>query len=407
MRAVIAVLLLMIGLMLAGVAQADTGQVQRGEYLVRLGDCVACHTTRGGQAYAGGLEIRTGFGRIYTPNITPDRETGIGNWNADQFWNALHEGVAPDGSRYYPAFPYTNYSLVNRDDADAMFAYLRSLPPVRQANREQALEFPYGWRSLMAVWQQFYFRPQQFRDNPEQTPEWNRGAYLVNGLGHCTACHSRRNSWGAVTGDTAYAGAMVPGTSWYAPDLRERGATGLHDDDVDATVRLLKTGHSGQRGVTGPMAEVVNNSLQYATESDLRAMVVFLRSLPPRDVEKPSATMTAASRANFAARGKALYGEHCATCHGDNGEGVRDAFPRLAGNPAVTAREPANVLKMIMIGGFAVSTAGNPRPYSMPPFADRLGDDDVAAIATYLRGAFGNDAGAVTPAQVASQRGAF
>jgi mono/diheme cytochrome c family protein len=197
----------------------EQSQVIRGEYLARVGDCYACHTLRGGAPYAGGLEMATPFGSLYTTNITPDPDTGIGKWTADDFWAALHDGKSKDGSFLYPAMPYTNYTKVTREDSDAMYAYFRTVKPARLANRPPALGFPYNQRQLMLGWRTLYFKPGVYQDNPKQSKEWNRGAYLVEGLGHCNACHSARNALGAVSADDQYAGGLIPVQNWYAPSL--------------------------------------------------------------------------------------------------------------------------------------------------------------------------------------------
>src|SRR5476649_1989491 len=237
-------------------------QVARGAYLAKAGDCMACHTTRGGAAYAGGRALQTPFGSMLTPNITSDRDTGIGSWSADEFWRALHNGKARDGRLLYPAFPYTNYTRVTRDDADALYAYFQSVPAVAQANRPHELRFPYNQQFMLAAWRALYFKPAVFREDSKQSVDWNRGAYLVQGLGHCSACHSARNTLGATDGE-GLSGGLIPVLGWYAPSLNSGAEAGLGEWMQPHIAQLLKTGASPRATVFGPMAEVVQQSLQH------------------------------------------------------------------------------------------------------------------------------------------------
>ena len=374
---------------------ASPANIARGAYLARAGDCLACHTARGGAAYAGGRAIDTPFGRVLAPNITPDRDTGIGAWSADDFWNALHNGVARGGRLLYPAFPYTNYTKVTRDDADALYAYLRSLAPVRQRNLAHELRFPYNQQAMLAGWRLLYFKPGVQQPDPRRSPAWNRGAYLVEGLGHCSACHSERNRLGAAGHDLS--GGLIPAVGWYAPSLTSDAEAGLGQWDERHIVQLLRTGVSPQGAVFGPMAEVVRHSLQHLSEADAGAMAVYLKSLPA-DGARPRAA--AAPSEDVAKLGKKLYEQHCVDCHGAGGRGAAPAYPPLAGNRALTMAEPVNAIRIVLNGGFAPATAGNPRPYGMPPYSPLLSDAEVAAVVSYVRSSWGNAAGAVTPAQV-------
>ena len=245
---------------------ATPDNIARGAYLARAGDCMACHTARGGPAYAGGRALETPFGAVFAPNITPDRETGIGAWSADDFWRALHNGKSRDGRLLYPAFPYTNYTKVTRADADALYAFLHSLPAVKQANTPHALRFPYNQQVALAGWRLLYFKPGVFQPTPTESPTWNRGAYLVEGLGHCSACHSqpqrrRRQSRGGL------GGGLIPTIGWYAPSLTSDAEAGLGSWELPHIVQLLKTGVSPRATVFGPMAEVVERSLQHLTRT--------------------------------------------------------------------------------------------------------------------------------------------
>lgn len=380
--------------------------LERGRELVRLGDCRACHTTRGGASYAGGRAIDTPFGLFYSPNITPDADTGIGRWSADDFWRALHEGRAPDGRPLYPSFPYTNYTRISRADADAMYAYLRSLAPVTQRNREHELRFPFNQRSLLHGWRLLFFRPGVYQPDVRQSAEWNRGAYLVQGLGHCSACHEARNALGAIRSRDNPSGGLV--LNWYAPTLSAPAEAGVQDWSVDDIVALLQTGRTAHASTLGPMAEVVFESLQHADPAELRAMAVYLKSLPPREPVGKRRALSA-TRIDSAARqqrhGEQLYAEHCASCHGSQGEGLPPAAPALAANRALTMDSAVNPIRIVLFGGYAPGTAGNPRPFGMPPFHQRLSDEDVAAVLTYIRTAWGNQAPPVSSADVARDRG--
>jgi len=379
---------------------ASAGQVARGEALTRAGDCTGCHTARGGRFLAGGRAIETPFGNVFASNLTPDAETGLGRWSADEFWRALHHGRSKSGRLLYPAFPYPNYTRVSRDDADAMFAYLQSIPAVAQKNLAHTLAFPFGTQAALAIWRALYFRPAEHVDDPARSAEWNRGAYLVEGLGHCNACHSARNALGATRGTLDLQGGLIPVQNWYAPSLaspREASVAGWPKDEV---VQLLKTGIAPQGFVMGPMSDVVLNSTQHLSDADLAAMATYLQALPPPSESEPAPTETARP----SARGAALYKDHCVACHGERGEGVPKAYPALAGSRAVTMRSSANLVHVVLEGGFPPSTTGNPRPFGMPPFAPVLQDADVAELLSFVRGSWGNRAAPVSTLDVAKAR---
>ncbi len=366
----------------------------RGEYLARAGNCIGCHTLRGGVPFAGGRGIETPFGTVFTSNLTPDAETGLGAWNGSHFWRALHNGRSRDGRLLYPAFPYTHYTRVTRADSDAIFAFLRSLPPTRAPQRPHALRFPYDSQAALAVWRALYFRPETHRDDPGRPADWNRGAYLVRGLGHCSACHSARNALGAIRDDESLAGAALPMQDWYAPSLNSPAEAGLATWDTARVVQLLKTGQAPGASVMGPMAEVVLRSTQHLSDADLQAMAAYLRTLPQTPPPKREPIKRDFEQM---ARGKAVYDKRCADCHGDEGRGVAGIYPPLAGNRAVTMDSAANVVVAIASGGYPPATAGNPRPFGMPPFGHEITTDELAAVATYIRGSWGNDAPPVTP----------
>ena len=367
-------------------------RIERGHYLARIGNCAFCHTARGGAEYAGGRAIATPFGSVLSSNITPDPVYGIGRWTADDFWRALHHGVSADGHPLYPAFPYTSYTRVSRADADALFAYLQSVPVATTPNQAHALRWPYSSELALRVWRALYFKPAApVADAPSaDTAPAERGAYLVDGLGHCMECHSARNALGARSSRPT--GNVLPGSRWYAPSLGDAAGASVAAWSPDEVVALLKTGISARGNASGPMAEVVQHGTQYLQEADARAMAAHLRALP----QTPVATAQKADASALPQAGAALYEQHCAECHGLQGEGHAGAYPALAGNRAVLQGQTNNLILTVLQGGFSASTAGNPRPYGMPPFKLALGDADMAALLTYVRGAWGNQASAVS-----------
>lgn len=382
---------------------ATPANIARGAYLARAGDCAGCHTARGGVPYAGGRALATPFGTLYGPNLTPDPQTGIGAWSADDFWQALHNGVAPHGRLLYPAFPYPHFTRMTRADADLLFAFLSSLPAARQPNHVHALRFPYDRQIVLAGWRLLYFKPGVLAPQPARGLEWNRGAYLVEGPGHCGACHSARNSLGA-TGATL-AGGLIPTLGWYAPALTPGADSGLADRDATQLAQLLHTGAAPRGAVFGPMADVVADSLQHLSAADVGAMTVYLTSLPAGATSARTSASTRAMPARAVMeRGGRLYGEHCAACHGVDGRGKlaggQAAYPPLAGSRALTIADPVNAIRIVLHGGYAPVTAGNPRPFGMPPFSPLLDDTDAAALVSYVRNSWGNTAPIVTPAQV-------
>ncbi len=376
---------------------ATPANIARGQYLAQAGDCMACHTVRGGAPYAGGRALDTPFGRLVAPNITPDRDTGIGAWSADDFWLALHNGKSRDGRLLYPAFPYTNYTKVTRDDADALYAYLRTVPAQRRANEPHALRFPYNQQLMLAGWRLLYFKPEVFTPAAGRDAQWNRGAYLVEGLGHCSACHSTRNRFGAA--EDGLQGGLIPMLGWYAPSLTSDAEAGLGSWDLPHIAQLLKTGVSPRATVFGPMAEVVQQSLQHLSDADAAAMAAYLKSLPATPYEAPE--MPSGRQVDkLLADGKRLYEAQCIDCHGGDGKGLPPAYPPLDGNRAITMNASVNAVRMVLNGGFAPGTAGNPRPYGMPPYSHLMSDYEVAAVVSYIRASWSNRAPPVSSDEV-------
>jgi len=379
---------------------AITQQIARGEYLARAGDCTACHTIPTGTLFAGGRAMPTPFGNIYVPNITPDDETGIGRWTADDFYRMMHTGISKDGTLLYPAMPFASYTKVTRKDSDDIFAYLMSVPPVRQKNRPHELRFPFNKRELLVGWRTLYFKEGEFQPDPQQSAQWNRGAYLVEGLGHCAMCHTKVNALGGSRESEAFEGGMIPNQNWYAPSLTSNREAGLGEWSIDEIVDLLQAGVSARGTTYGPMAEVVYNSLQYMNDEDAKAMAVYLKALPQRDSEPPPPSSARLVQPAVMESGRKIYDKQCALCHGSEGKGHPPFLPPLAGNQSITMASPVNSIRMVLNGGYSPGTKRNPRPHGMPPFAHILNDEEAAAVLTYIRVAWNNTGTPVAPAQV-------
>ena len=371
-------------------AAPDAALVARGAELARAGNCMACHTTRGGAPYAGGRRIETPFGDLFAGNLTPDPETGLGGWSREAFRRALHEGRSRDGRLLYPAFPYPHFTRLSDVDVDALRAHLRTVPAVRQADTPHALHFPYNTQPALAVWRLLHFEPGRFQLDTAHSAEWNRGAYLVQGVAHCAACHGTRNAWGATT--DPFGGEALPDGRWLAPSLHDPRQAGVQAWPLDRVVALLRDGSVDGASVAGPMAEVVFHGTQHLRHEDLRAMASYLRALPVRNSPPQEAV---AADSGLLAAGERLYGQHCADCHGKQGEGQPAAYPPLAGNRVVSMDDPTNALQAIVGGGFAPATPGQPHPYGMPPFRTLLDDTQIAAVASFMRQRWGNTANPV------------
>ena len=384
-----------VALMLAAPASAQQTLVQRGEYLARAGDCVSCHTAPGGAPFAGGLRLDTPFGYMLAPNITPDVDTGIGRWSSADFYRALHDGVNKHGQDMYPTMPYDFYTKATREDIDAIYAYLRTVKPVRNKVTVNHLHFPFDQRWSMAAWRELYFSEGTYRPDTTKSASWNRGAYLVEGFGHCSDCHSPRNLLGGIERSKDFEGAVIDG--WFALDLTADIATGLGSWTVNEISSYLKTGtYKGKTTALGPMAEVVQNSLSYLTTTDLNAMAEYLKSIPPESRLRTGRKATDATRA----QGAVLYMDNCGGCHQATGRGVPGVFPPLAGNGVVVAPDAGNILKVVE-GGIPARDGR----IAMPGFQDRLTDEQVADIANYIRTSWGNNAQPdVTSAMVAKMR---
>lgn len=364
-----------------GPASAEV--LERGRVLSRLANCHACHTVRGGEPFAGGRAIPTQYGTFYSPNITPDAETGIGRWSERDFWRALHLGLSRDGSFLYPAFPYPNFTKITQSDAHALWEYLKTVKPVSRRAPPHTLEFPYRYRSLLRVWRALYFRPGVHQSDPP-----NRGEYLANAVAHCDLCHVTRKDL----------------LGWHAPALDKSTEAGMQHMSTEDIVELLHNGRTTSAATLGPMAEVVYESLQHAPRADIEAIATYLKGLPEPPASKPAAPTLTPTMTAMLDRGQALYKDRCATCHGDKGEGKPPAALALASNRSVTMNPALNVIRVVLYGGYTPGTAGNPQPFGMPPFAQDLSDQDVADVVSYIRTSWGNSGSFVSPDAVLRQR---
>ncbi|SAL45677.1 cytochrome c, class I [Caballeronia humi] len=389
-------------------SKADAATIKRGEYLARAGDCVACHTLPAGKEFGGGRPMDTPFGTLFSPNISSDKENGIGKWTAAEFYTMMHTGKSRDGALLYPAMPFGSYTKVTRADSDAIHAYLLSTTPVHQPNRPHELRFPFNQRQLLLGWRALFFKEGEYEPDPKQSAEWNRGAYLVEGLGHCSMCHTAINKLGGNVSSKAFEGGLIPLQNWYAPSLTSNKEAGLGDWSIQDIVGLLHAGISDRGAVYGPMAEVVYNSLQYLTEEDVRAMSVYLKALPQRsgDTSEPPSPAVTEARNNLVPLGKKVYDAECAVCHAAQGQGKPPHFPPLANNQSIEMNSAVNPIRMVLNGGYAPGTFKNPKPYGMPPFAQSLSDVEVAAVVTYIRTAWGNHGAPVTVKEVNELRSA-
>lgn len=382
---------------------------QRGEYLAAAGNCVSCHTNGDDSPFAGGLEFETPFGTIYSTNITSDPETGIGQWSLEDLANAMRHGEAPDGKHLYPVFPYTSFAKVSDEDIAAIHAYLKTIAPVKFTPPENDLSFPYSQRWTLGLWKAMYFDDSPFEPQPEQTAQWNRGAYLVEGLGHCSMCHTPRNFIGANDDDLAMTGGSymtrVEGklSAWSAPNLTSADV-GLAMWSVDDITDYLKLGVSHRAGVFGPMNEVVVNSTRHLSREDVRAMAVYLKSLPANFQDSGESATADVLRA-----GSIQYDIHCGSCHLPTGEGSPEQGPPLIGSPVVLDVDPASLINITLYGAQTPHISPSDEWASrawirMDSFDNILDDEQVAAVLSFIRATWGHEAGAVTPEQVAEQR---
>jgi mono/diheme cytochrome c family protein len=381
----------------------DFVQIERGRYLTVAGDCASCHTVPGsGQPFAGGRSIETPFGVVVGANITPDPETGIGAWSDELFLSALREGKGHGGALLYPAMPYPYYTKVTERDALAIRAFLNTVQPVRNRVVSNQLPFPFDVREEMKVWDALYFKSGEFKPDAAKSAEWNRGAYLVEGLGHCGACHTPKTTLGGDDLNYAFQGYTLQG--WFAPNITNDNVSGLGGWSVPDIVSYLKAGHNAVTAATGIMAEEISLSSSQMTDADLTAIATYLKDLPGQASSSPEAV--SASDPTMVAAG-AIYADECSACHGMDGKGVPFLFPSLGGSPNVRSTDPTSLIRVLMEGARSVATAGEPTSPGMPWFAWKLNDAELAAVLTYVRNSWGSSASAVTADQVKSARAAM
>jgi mono/diheme cytochrome c family protein len=373
--------------------------IEHGRYMATAADCTACHTVQGGQPFGGGGALETPFGILLAPNITPDVMTGIGGWSDGEFINALQNGIGHGGVHLYPAMPYTYYTKMTREDVIAIRAFLDTLQPVRNAVQANRLPFPFNQREAMLGWNELYFSPGEFKPNPGKSPEWNRGAYLVEAVEHCGLCHTPKNAMGGDEGSRAMQGSVLQ--NWYAPNLTGDRRVGIGDWTVDDIILYLKTGRNSYDIASGPMADAVSHSTSQLTDADLYAIAVYLKDLPPGGGEPPQPV---SAQDPAMQRGQAIYGAQCAACHTMAGGGIVGLFPRLSGAPLVQQSQATSLIRVVLEGSRAVATDAAPTGPAMPSFAWRLSDADVAAVLTYIRNAWGNAAAPVSAGDVSSMR---
>jgi mono/diheme cytochrome c family protein len=376
-------------------APADPALIARGRYVVAMGDCQGCHTNHGGQPFAGGRPIATPFGTVLAANLTK-----IGDWTPDQFYRALHEGIDDDGHHLYPAFPYNYYTKMTRADSDAALAYLKTLKPVDTHYNRNQLNFPFNIRFLMTFWDGLFLHKGEYQANPAKSAEWNRGAYLVEGPGHCGACHTPSNFMGAPRTNLAYHGGRFG--LWFAPDLTPNKRTGLGGWSRADILEFLKTGHNARAQASGEMGEVVAFSTSQLTDQDLGAIATYLADQPASPAQSVTQPDPAVMR-----QGQAIWQDACSACHRMDGSGVPRFFPPMPGSANLQQRDPTTILHVVLTGVRTTPNDQAPTSLSMPSYGWKLTDDQIAAVLTYARNSWGNQASPVSASQVGKLRHDF
>ncbi len=400
--------------MLSHAAPVDDSLVARGAYLAKVGDCVACHSAPNGKPYAGGLPMVTPMGKIFATNITPDPETGIGRWSEQDFERALRQGVSKDGHNLYPAMPYPSYAKVRDDDVKALYAYfMKGVAPVSQANREADIPFPLNMRWPLKVWNLVFLEKGTYQDKMGKGTEWNRGAYLTQGLGHCGSCHTPRGIGFQEKALDERGGAWLTGAAldgWFASNLTGEHNTGLGRWSQADLATFLKTGANAHATAFGSMTDVINNNTQWMTDSDLKAMSTYLKSLPAAGgansvpyVYDPKATAAALARP-AGDRGAKVYSTYCMHCHGANGKAFAPLLVPLAGNPNVLEKDASSLINVTLNGTHDLVIQGIPAAYPMPKYAQTLNDEQIADVLTFIRAGWNNAAPAVSMSDVAKMR---
>jgi mono/diheme cytochrome c family protein len=413
-------LLLWPAAVMADDARPPAELLARGAYLAKAADCAGCHTAAAhGAPYAGGLEMTSPFGTIVSSNITPDRETGIGAYTYEDFAKALREGVARGNKPLYPAMPYPAFAKITDDDLHALYAYMmHGVPPVQHRPPETKVPFPFNQRWALRLWRAVFAPKQPFQPRAGRAADWNRGAYLVQSLGHCGSCHSPRGIGYQERGYDESAKTFLSGginDNWFAPNLRADPGSGLGRITQEDLAAFLKTGHGAGTVAYGSMVQTVEDSLQYLTDGDLRSIAVYLKTLPATGTADGVFDPALAQPGRLKTRapdippeqGAAVYAGFCAQCHGETGKGVPAAFPALAGNPAVISEDTTSLIRLLVEGGNSPATVHGPPRQPMPPFAGRLTDVQIAQVLTFVRASWGNDARPVTANDVASLRGSL
>jgi mono/diheme cytochrome c family protein len=371
----------------------NASQLRRGQYLVIAGDCMSCHVREGGQPLAGGLGLKTPFGLIYSANITSDQNTGIGAWTPEQFYRAMHDGIDDQGHNLYPAFPYPWFRLASRADDDAMLAYLKTTPPVDYTPPKNDLPFPLNFRPVVKLWNLFFLSSKGFQDDPAQSAQWNRGAYLVNGLGHCGGCHTPKNFLGADKSKQELHGGLL-GT-WVAPDLTSNERTGLGRWSALDIAEYLGNGRNAHAGAAGDMGEVITYSTALMNDADRQAIAVYLKT----ETATPNDSQNVAD-AGAMLRGAAIYSDACTGCHLDDGVGQPRFFPPLGHNAMLQQDDATGLLHLILAGGRIGTSPSRVSPLTMPSFAWKLSDAEIADVSTFIRNSWGNAAPAISTEDV-------
>lgn len=378
---------------------SDGESVARGRYVAVAGDCIACHTApESKQPFSGGYSISTPFGGIYASNITPDAETGIGKWTERDFYRAVRHGKGKEGENLYPAMPYNAYVKISDKDMHDLWMYMRSVKPVNYKVPETNLSFPYNIRLAMMGWNLLFFKNQGFQIDTAKSQIWNRGAYLVEGLEHCAACHTAKNIIGGDTSDYLQGSNLA---EWHAPDITPNTYTGIGRWSQDQIIDYLKLGSNHVAVASGPMAEAVTNSTQHLTDEDLRAIAVYLKAVPASKNKAPAALSVSNAQMKM---GENVYSANCTACHNSDGKGIPNLAASLTGNSGLMAEDASSIITTILQGGRGAVTVGNPTSGAMPAFDWKLSDEQVAAVATYLRNSWGNAATAVPVEDVTESR---
>ena len=373
---------------------------KKGAYLAAIGGCVGCHTDKGRPLLSGGRRIETPYGPVFSSNLTSSPQHGLGAWTFREFESAMRWGRSRDGRLLLPVFPYNHTSLLARDDVYAIFMWLQSVPALEQAVPAHRLTWPLGTQPVIAVWRSLFFEPQNWQPSPDKSDAWNRGAYLVQGLGHCATCHGQRKPLDGFPVVSDLSGAMLSAQAWWAPSLIDPSQTAIAQMDVNDLAWLLRAGANQHASLSGPMGEFAQQASQYLSVEDAKSMAVYLKS------QTSPATAVAARKAPASAQVAQLYQTQCASCHGDQGQGESSKYPALAGNPAMNQAHAENAIQKVLYGGYGHSTALRPRPYGMPPFLFTLSNQEIADVLTYVRQSWGNHGTVITPMQVDAVRAA-